>query len=219
MAGGKSDALELSLLDRVLGAVAYTPPANWHVALFTAAPSDSGGGTEVAAGGYARVSTANDKITWSDAAAGSVQNDVEIAFAAATAGWGEVVAWALMTAGAGGTMGYWGWLRDSAPVTAPGTATAADDVLLSFAHGLSDADRVVLKAPSGGTLPTGVAEGTVYHVRDVTANTFKLAATAGGAAINLTADGEFVAYRVRPKTIDVDDTLRFPVGALVVTED
>jgi hypothetical protein len=34
-----------------------------------------------------------------------------------------------------------------------------------------------------GALPTGLTPGTTYFVRDVTTNTFNLAATAGGAAI------------------------------------
>jgi hypothetical protein len=52
MAGGKSDYLELELLDHVLGGADYSRPSPVHVALFTATPSDSGGGTEVSGNNY-----------------------------------------------------------------------------------------------------------------------------------------------------------------------
>lgn len=41
----------------------------------------------------------------------------------------------------------------------------------------------------GGTAPTGLANYTTYYVRDKATNSFKLAATPGGAAINFTTDG------------------------------
>jgi hypothetical protein len=46
----------------------------------------------------------------------------------------------------------------------------------------------------GDSLPGGLSAGTTYFVRDVTGTTLKLAATLGGAAINITGDGR-VAIR------------------------
>lgn len=46
--------LEDAVLDHVFGGNAYTAPSTLYVGLFTAAPSDTGGGTEVSGGGYAR---------------------------------------------------------------------------------------------------------------------------------------------------------------------
>ena len=43
---GFSDYLEDKVLDHVFGGSAYTAPSPLYVALFTAAPSDPGGGTE-----------------------------------------------------------------------------------------------------------------------------------------------------------------------------
>lgn len=65
---------------------------------------------------------------------------------------------------------------------------ADDDTLTLNAHGLTAGSRVRF-ANSGGALPTGLAAATDYYVRDVTANTFKVASAPGGAAVNLTADG------------------------------
>lgn len=66
------------------------------------------------------------------------------------------------------------------------TGAAATDLITSTAHGLAAGDQIVL---TGGSLPTGLVAATTYFVRDVSANTFKLAATSGGAAIDITVDG------------------------------
>jgi hypothetical protein len=71
----KSDYLENKLLDHVLKVAAFTVPPNVYVALYTAAPSDSGGGTEVSGGSYARQTS-----TWTAAAAGATSNSASINF-------------------------------------------------------------------------------------------------------------------------------------------
>jgi hypothetical protein len=55
---------------------------------------------------------------------------------------------------------------------------------------------------SGGAsvLPAGVTEGTIYYVRDSTTDTFKLAATSGGSAIDLTVDGAGIVQKITPET-------------------
>jgi hypothetical protein len=55
-----------------------------------------------------------------------------------------------------------------------------------LSHGWADGDAIVFY---GGTIPTGLVEGTIYYVRDSATNTFKVAATAGGVAIDLTGTG------------------------------
>lgn len=67
------------------------------------------------------------------------------------------------------------------------TVNAGTDVITATGHGRSNADIVRVK--SSGTLPAGLAADTDYHVRDVSGATFKLAATAGGAAIDITDTG------------------------------
>lgn len=69
------------------------------------------------------------------------------------------------------------------------TAASGTDTITCTAHGFNDADPVRVFADPSATLPTGLAVGTVYYVRDSALNTFKLAATVGGAAIDLTSDG------------------------------
>ena len=50
---GFSDYLEDKVLDHVFGGNAYTAPGTLYVALYTVAPTDTGGGTEVTGGSYA----------------------------------------------------------------------------------------------------------------------------------------------------------------------
>jgi hypothetical protein len=65
------------------------------------------------------------------------------------------------------------------------TGLASTDVLTSTAHGLLLDYPVVFAGLTGGA---PLVAGTTYFARDITANTFKVAATAGGAAINVTTD-------------------------------
>jgi hypothetical protein len=74
---------------------------NFHFALLTAAPSDSGGGTEVSGGSYARVSYACTAANWagtqsagsttaSSGTGGVTSNNNAITFPSPTANWGTV---------------------------------------------------------------------------------------------------------------------------------
>jgi uncharacterized phiE125 gp8 family phage protein len=60
----------------------------------------------------------------------------------------------------------------------------------------SDGGTVRLSTSEGGALPGGLATSTDYYVRDANAagTTFKLAATAGGSAIDLTSAGTGTLY-------------------------
>ena len=88
-----------------------TRPTAWYVGLFTAAPSDTGGGTEVSGSAYARVATgtisgSGTSTTFTNAAA--------IEFAAASGGnWGTI-GWAgIFSASTGGTLIAWAPLTTS----------------------------------------------------------------------------------------------------------
>jgi len=64
---------------------------------------------------------------------------------------------------------------------------STDEITIA-AHGLYNQQRVVY-ANGGGSDAGGLTDGTTYYVIVVDANTIKLSATAGGAAIDLTSDG------------------------------
>lgn len=65
------------------------------------------------------------------------------------------------------------------------TGVAATDVLTQTGHGYSDGYEVYFNALVGGA---GLSIYTNYFVRDKTTDTFKLAATSGGTAIDFTTD-------------------------------
>lgn len=75
MAGNLTNYLENKLIDHFLGTASYTMPTDVYVALFTVAPSDAGGGTEVTGGSYAR-----QIATFGAASSGATSNDANIDF-------------------------------------------------------------------------------------------------------------------------------------------
>jgi hypothetical protein len=84
------------------------------------------------------------------------------------------------------------------------SALADTDTIELEAHGLVDDDAVLVRATEGGTIAEPLEAGTTYYVKRVTDSTFQLAATEGGAAIDLTADGESMLVSV---ALDVDAVL------------
>lgn len=74
------------------------------------------------------------------------------------------------------------------------TFTAATtDVITAAAHGLSNGMTIEVYN-IGGALPTGLSAGTTYFVRDAAADTFKVALTAGGGAVDITGVGTGTNY-------------------------
>lgn len=120
MAGGKGNTLANGILDHVLGGPDYTRLTTVYIALYTASPTSSGGGTEVStsATAYARQSISNDlgspyTQNWT-ATTGGVKSNVNlIDFGTATGNWGTVVAGTIMSAASSGYILYFGPLTTS----------------------------------------------------------------------------------------------------------
>ncbi len=66
---------------------------------------------------------------------------------------------------------------------------ALDDTITATGHDYILNTPVQVDVSGGGTLPAPLVAGTTYYVRDAATNTFKLSATIGGAAINITTVG------------------------------
>lgn len=66
-------------------------------------------------------------------------------------------------------------------------ASKDDNKISASDHGLTGGTAVVVKSRSKAN---GLTVGTTYYLRDVTTNDFKLAASAGGAVVDITADSE-----------------------------
>jgi len=106
-----TDYLENALANHVLRHVAYSSPAAVYVALFTVAPGETGGGTEVSGGGYAR-----QAVTFGAPSNGTVTNSADVTFPVATANWGTIVAFAIFDAATAGNMLIYGNLTSSKTV-------------------------------------------------------------------------------------------------------
>lgn len=94
----------------------------------------------------------------------------------------------------------------------------ANNKILCEGHGYADGDRIVFY---GGTPPTGLTEGTIYFVRAQAAadpDTFEVAATAGGAAIDITgqAAAGCVVSKIVPEAFGAQGTLNVASGAFSV---
>lgn len=82
-----SDYAEKLVLDWLMTNGAATRPTSWYVALFTAAPSDSGGGTEVSTFGYARQAVTMNAAT---SPGGTTSNSDAQSFTASGGNWGSI---------------------------------------------------------------------------------------------------------------------------------
>ncbi len=136
------------------------------------------GANEISGGApaYARVAA-----TWNAAAAGNLNSLATPQFDVPA---GEEIRfigfWTLLTLGAfQGFMVVGGAAKEM-------VASAVNDTIEATGHGFVDTDKIVF---IGGTPPGGLTEGTVYFVIAAAADTFKVAATSGGAAIDLTTSG------------------------------
>jgi hypothetical protein len=92
-----------------------TKPTALYHALFTAAPGETGGGTEVSGGAYARVNLAPGDANWTapDTTGGLTDNASAITYAAPTANWGVVSHFAQIDASSGGNYIIYGALAAS----------------------------------------------------------------------------------------------------------
>jgi|TARA_B100001057_G_scaffold394187_1_gene403303 hypothetical protein len=98
---GFSDYLENKVLEHVFENSAYTAPSTLYAALFTVAPSDTGGGTEVSGGGYVRKTAA---FTVSGTNPTTATNGSAIEYPTATGNYGTVVAVGVFDASSSGNL-------------------------------------------------------------------------------------------------------------------
>lgn len=147
-----SDFLENRIVDfifrgQALGitgasAAAGTGPTSLFVGLFTANPTDSGGGTEVTGGAYARVTVASNLTNWagtqaaastvaSSGTSGTTSNNAAITFPTPTANWGVVTGFGIFDASTGGNLLIWGALTTSKTVNNGDAAPAFSAAALS----------------------------------------------------------------------------------------
>ena len=132
-----SDFLESSLRTHIFRTGSYTKPTVLAVALFTAAPGEAGGGTEVTGGSYARAQLNPLDANWTAASAtdGLTDNAAQLNFPSPSANWGLVTHQAIFDATTVGNMLIYGALAASKNVNsgdpAPFFAAGALDYIIA----------------------------------------------------------------------------------------
>jgi len=167
------------------------------------------GVTETSGGSYARQS-----ITWAAASSGTRTNSAQLTIPINAGQTIQTVGvWDALSAG-----NSQGFFQIGSTIAGVGTATASTDTIASFAHGLANTDRVFVTAPSGTTLPTGLSLTTLYFVVGSATDSFQLSLTSGGAAVDITANGEVAFFRTVPQTFAVSGNLILPVTTGLVVD-
>ena len=142
-----SDFLENQLVDHILRGQTFssTAPASLFVALFTAAPNDAGGGTEVTGGSYARVGVTRALTAWagtqgagttvaSSGTGGVTSNNATITFPTPTASWGTVTHFGIFDAATGGNLFFHGAITTPQTINTGNTVSfAAGQLVITFA--------------------------------------------------------------------------------------
>ncbi|MFV0422049.1 hypothetical protein [Oleidesulfovibrio sp.] len=180
----------------MLSALAIT-----QAGLHSAYPGIDGSANELSGGSYTRKS-----VTLGAAAARKRQLSASVTFdvpAGASVAW---LSWRL----ADGTCVAVSPLGSAA--SKPVMTDPATDTITCEAHGFSNGQTVVFS----GTMPAGIQAGVTYHVRDVTADTFKVAATAGGAVVDITADGAARVSRIIPEAYNDAGTYELTSATLAL---
>ena len=110
------DYLENAIINHFLRNTSQaTPATNVWVALYTSTTTDTGGGTEVTGGSYARQRTQGTGA-WDAPSNGATSNTAQILFPTATANWGTVSHVAIRGGAAGSNLLYHGPLASSKTV-------------------------------------------------------------------------------------------------------
>lgn len=131
-----SDYLEGQLIAHIFRTSSFTKPTVLAVGLFTAAPSDAGGGTEVSGNNYARTSLNPLDANWAAPAAGNgvTSNSSAITFPVPSGSWGVITHFGIYDATTAGNLLFWGALTTSQTVSTNNTVSfAAGALTVTFA--------------------------------------------------------------------------------------
>jgi hypothetical protein len=193
------------ILDHVFKITPFTVPTNLYVGLSLTDPAPDGSGvTEPSGGSYARV-LAND---W-DRSGDVVSNDAVLQFPAATGDWGRPLYSFISDASTAGNMICIAPMWENVSVF---VGEADSDVITCPGHGFSDTDVVLV---FGEDIPGNLSSDVRYFVRDANSDSFKLALTSGGVAINLSSVGWGRVGKDRSREIQNSDTALYAEGTLL----
>lgn len=222
--GYLSDFLEGELLDHLLGTAAWSAPAAVYVGLFTAAPGEAGGGTEVSGGDYAR-----EEVAFDAASGGLALSTALETFGPSTAAWGTVTHWGLFDALTAGNLLVYGPLQ---AVTALGSTdtqfdvTNPDGLIFRYTYDSTGTDpALAADNPDPGDMMLidgdnfSAGNNGLFLVVASGANYFEVINPAGVAEENKTlgATGSLKRYAATSKAIGSGESLDIPAGGLIVS--
>lgn len=189
-----------------------TLPAAFYAAILTVLPDNAGSGaTEASYSGYARVRVDNKLAA---AASKRIVSNAAITFTQVPTSTGTVArGFGIYDASTAGNL--WEWYPFASEQRAF-SALASSDVLSVPGNGFLADDPVRLIKLDDSPLPTGLVEGTTYYCRDISGNTLKLAASVGGAAINVTADGSGQIVKIIEQPLNAGVTPQFTSGSFIL---
>lgn len=191
---------------------ATTPSAlTPYLALFTNVETP----TEPVGNNYARVQMTTSNFG-SAAASGTIANTAAIAFPQASGSWGDIIGIGVYDASTAGTLQRKAYMVSGLYRLFSGAASG--NLITTYGHAFVNGDRVVALAVAGATLPTGLTQGTLYHVISATATTIQVSTTGGGAAVSLSTNGLGRIVKVIPQTVSATFVPTFATGSLVFTE-
>lgn len=172
-------------------------------------------GTEATGGSPAY---ARQAVTFGAAASGQKSNTGALTFDVPAGTYAYFTMFDHVTANSGN---YKGYIPFGGASTIKGFASSdiiANDKFWSGAHGLVNTNQVIIYNVFAESLPTGtgLTEGSILFVVGAATDSFQLSLTSGGAAIDVTATGEFYFQRVVPETFASQGQITVAVGALVL---
>ena len=112
-AGALTDYAVNKITDALWRGQSLGAPATWYIGLDTGSCTETGGGTEVSGGSYARVAVSASLAAWagtqgagttvaSTGTSGTTSNNAAISFASPTANWGQLLSFRVWDALSGG---------------------------------------------------------------------------------------------------------------------
>lgn len=195
---------------------ASAPLTNLYASLHSAYPGVGGDQTtsEISYTGYARVAIARSGSGFT-VTGSSVSPVAQINFGQCTGGSATAMFCVFGTASSST-----GKLLHVGPIGAklgPFTALAAGDlVTIPGLSGVAVDDRIAFFNGDPSGLPSGITEGTVYFVKTLSGNDITVSTTQGGAAVDITAAGDGLAWKITPIVISSGVTPGLGTGTTIV---
>lgn len=192
---------------------------NLYVTGHSADPGEAGDQTtsELAYPGYTRAAIARNAGGWT-VSGGQVSNTAGFNLGLNT-GTGVTLSFiGVGTASSGsGKLLYSGEQLGPAIISVPDATT---DTLTSNGHSLTAGQAVRVRV-TNGTVPGGLSTGTQYFIVNPTTNTFQVALTPGGAAVDITSvgSGQIEVRRDFYLSVGTNVTPTFSAAQLVLNED